>query len=90
MKIQNKKISKEMPIIEAMMANEKVAEILFNSGFHCVGCGMAQNETLEQGCKAHGMSKRDIDTLVRAINGEIKPKKKVIKTKIKFKRKKRK
>ncbi|VVB79177.1 Uncharacterised protein [uncultured archaeon] len=74
MKIQNKKISKDMPIIEAIMANEKVAEVLFGLGFHCAGCGMAQYETLEQGCLAHGMSKGEVDKLIKEINGESKKK----------------
>lgn len=73
--MKNKKVTKDMPIMKAVMANEKVAEILFSSGFHCVGCGMAQHETLEQGCLAHGMTEKEIDKLVKAINGE-KPKKK--------------
>jgi hybrid cluster-associated redox disulfide protein len=35
---------------------------------HCVGCFAAAFETLEQGAKAHGMSKIEIDQLLEEIN----------------------
>jgi hypothetical protein len=31
---------------------------------------MAYGETLEQGCLAHGMNQKQIDNLVKRINGE--------------------
>lgn len=79
MKIQNKKINKKMTIVDAMMANEKAAEVLFGSGLHCVGCGIAHMETVEQGCLAHGMNQKQIDKLIDEINKSVKekPKKKV-------------
>ncbi len=76
MKLLHKKISKKMMITEALMANEKLSELLFDVGFHCIGCGMAQMETLEQGCKAHGMTDKEIDDLVKKVNGEEKKKRK--------------
>lgn len=69
MKIQNKPINKKMTIREALLSNENAAEILFNEGLMCVGCGMAQMETLEQGCLAHGMSKKKINEIIKRING---------------------
>ncbi len=61
-------ITKNMNFEEILKKNPNSAEILFNSGLHCVGCMMAMNETLEQGCKAHGMSKKQIDELVKKLN----------------------
>lgn len=48
--------------------NPNAGEILFDSGMHCLGCGMSQMETLEQGCLAHGMSKKQIKELVERLN----------------------
>jgi len=52
----------------------EAAEILMNKGMHCIGCGMAMFETLEQGAMVHGL---DADELVNEIN------KKLQKTKVK-------
>ena len=54
----------------SVLLNKKpeAAEILFESGLTCVGCPMAANETIEQGCLAHGMSKKDIDELIKRLN----------------------
>lgn len=62
------KITKKTKIGEIVGQNPEVAEILFNSGMMCCGCPMAQQETLEQGCLAHGMNKKDIDKLVEELN----------------------
>lgn len=64
--------TKDMEISKILMLNPKkspeIASILFMSGMHCVGCGIAQYETLEQGCLVHGMSKQDIDKILNEIN----------------------
>ena len=47
---------------------EKLAETLSKSGLHCLGCSMARSETLEDGVLAHGMSKKDVENLVKELN----------------------
>ena len=64
------KITKDMLITEVLNRNEKAAEILFLIGLGCVGCSMAGNETIEQGCLAHGMDNSDIRLLIKKLNGE--------------------
>ncbi|MBT4257777.1 DUF1858 domain-containing protein [archaeon] len=63
-----KKIIKEMMITEVLEKNDKAGEILFMMGLGCVGCSMAGNETIEQGCMAHGMDEIDIDLLIKKLN----------------------
>lgn len=65
--MKNKTIKKNTPLIE-LLNNEKVAEVLFNSGLMCLGCSMAMYETLGQGCVAHGMSKKEVDKLIKKLN----------------------
>jgi len=35
---------------------------------HCIGCPAAAMETLEEGCLAHGMDKKQIDNLIKKLN----------------------
>ncbi len=63
-----KQINKNMMIEEAISINPKVAELLLDKGVHCIGCGGLSFETLEMGLKAHGMSSKDIDELIKRIN----------------------
>jgi hybrid cluster-associated redox disulfide protein len=51
-----------------IVGDEKSAEILMESGMHCFGCPMAQMETIEEGCLAHGMSKKEVDKLIEKLN----------------------
>lgn len=67
-----KQITKNMSFSEVLKKNPDSAEILFENGLHCIGCGMAMYETLEQGCLAHGMDKKQIDTLIKKINKKTK------------------
>ena len=39
-----------------LMQDEKAVEILMKKGMHCFGCPFSQVETLEQGCKGHGLN----------------------------------
>jgi len=68
------KVTKEMPIGEAISKNPKALDVLSKNGFHCFGCPMSQMETIEQGARVHGMDDKDIDKMVREINSEGKEK----------------
>ncbi len=61
-------ITKETNIIDALNINPDAADILMESGMVCIGCAMAQFETLEQGLSAHGFSKKQIDEIVGRLN----------------------
>lgn len=63
-----KKITKKTKLSELINESPKAAEILFKEGLSCVGCPMAMQETIEQGCLAHGMNEKDIDKLIEKLN----------------------
>ena len=65
-----KKITKKSKIIEVIQENPEAAEILFKSGMGCIGCPMAMQETLEDGCLAHGMKAKEIEKLIKRLNKE--------------------
>lgn len=58
-------VTKETLIGEALMMNIGIANILMESGMHCVGCPSAQGESIEEACMVHGM---DADVLIEKIN----------------------
>ncbi len=60
-------ITKKTKISELIEKKPEAAEILMEAGMGCVGCPMAQQETIEQGCKAHGMSEENIDKLIEEL-----------------------
>ncbi len=64
------KITKKTKFSEILEIREDAAEILFEAGLHCVGCPMTAQESLEDGCLAHGMSQKEIDKLLERLNGE--------------------
>ncbi len=53
---------------EILRRKPEAARKLIEAGMHCVGCPMAMQETLEQGCLGHGMTKKQIDKLVKELN----------------------
>ena len=65
---EDKKITKDMLIGDILKTKIEAAGLMMESGLHCVGCGVANQETLEQGCQAHGMDDKQIDELVKKIN----------------------
>ena len=65
---KKKMISKKMSLAEIISLNPKAIEILSKQGFHCFGCQMAQMESLEQGAIAHGLSKKQLDSLLKELN----------------------
>lgn len=58
-------INKSMTIAEALATDPGVADILMESGMHCLGCIMASGEDLAQACAVHGI---DVDALVAKLN----------------------
>lgn len=70
------KITKKTNINKILEEKPELAEKFFKAGMMCVGCPMSSGESLEQGCKAHGMTKKEIDDLVRRLNGKVGGKKK--------------
>ena len=65
-------ITKKMKFSEVMEKYPETAEIFMNAGMHCFGCGMANMETIEQGCLAHGLKP---DKIIEKLNKKIQKKK---------------
>ncbi len=58
-------VTKDTLIGEALMMNMGIAEVLMESGMHCVGCPASQGESIAEACMVHGM---EADELVKKIN----------------------
>jgi hybrid cluster-associated redox disulfide protein len=58
-------INKEMSIMEIVQKYPETVPVFLQHGLHCLGCAIAQFETLEQGAAAHGM---DLDALLKDLN----------------------
>ncbi len=69
--MKNNKITKSTKLSEIIKINPEATEILFGAGMVCASCPMAQQETIEDGCKAHGMNKKEIDELLKKLNKKI-------------------
>lgn len=53
-------VTKDTLIGEALMINMNIAEILMESGMHCVGCPASQGETIEEACMVHGIESQPL------------------------------
>jgi len=62
---ENIEIKKDMTIAEILKAKPQSAAILMSRGMHCLGCVIAQGETLEQAADVHGIP---VQELIDAIN----------------------
>ncbi len=60
-----KKITKDMLISELVEEHPDAVPVLFEAGFHCLGCAMASQETIGQGAEVHGMDPKE---LVKKLN----------------------
>jgi hybrid cluster-associated redox disulfide protein len=63
--MSEKKITKEMTIAEALKLKPQIAAVLMSKGMHCLGCVIAQGETIEQAADVHGL---DIEELLKELN----------------------
>lgn len=63
------KIDPKIPISDLTEQYPEVIDILiYDYGLHCVGCIIAEYESLEEGAQAHGLSKKEFKNLLRDIN----------------------
>lgn len=61
-------ITKDMLIGDVIQKFPDSAMVMMNAGLHCIGCHVSTSESIEQGCKAHGMKDDDIDAMVKEMN----------------------
>lgn len=64
-------ITKDMIIGDIVHQHPKAARIMLKYGLHCIGCHVSGHESLEDGCKGHGMDEETISKMVEEINAEI-------------------
>ena len=69
-----KKVRKDMLIVEALDVDPDVAAILMSQGMHCIYCGAASGETLEEAGYVHGFSSQNMQEMVDAINAYLEEK----------------
>ncbi|MBS3058641.1 MAG: DUF1858 domain-containing protein [Candidatus Diapherotrites archaeon] len=69
--LKKPKISKTIMLGELIQKFPKSAPFLAEAGLHCIGCHISAYETLEQGCKAHGMADKEIDLLLKRMNASV-------------------
>ncbi len=62
------KVTKKSIIGKVLEEKPEAAEKFFEAGMACVGCPMSSGESIEQGCKAHGLSDKEINGLVEELN----------------------
>ena len=62
------KITKKMTFAEILDKHPKAEDVLLEKGMHCIGCPMSQMESLEDGCKAHGINP---DEVVKELNEKL-------------------
>ena len=58
-------ITKNTKIGELLEAAPEKAELLLEAGMHCLGCLVAQDETIEEACEVHGI---DVEELIKELN----------------------
>lgn len=67
-KKQKQPITKDMALGDLVQGFPEAAMLLVKKGLHCIGCSMSAWETIEQGCRAHGMKDKEIESLVKEMN----------------------
>jgi len=70
-KITKPAVTPKMSISEIVSKYPESAEIMIESGLHCIGCQAAMFETLGEGAAMHGLSKAQIDKMIKKINSAI-------------------
>ena len=72
-KTTKRPLDKDMFISDAVGLYPEVVPIFMEYGLHCVGCFVAEMETILQGGLAHGMSEAEINVVVEASSNKSSP-----------------
>ena len=72
-------VTRATPIGELVLNCPVAASVLLEHGFHCIGCGLAAYETLEEGAAAHGFDDAATDALVQEIKDAAKNEEEMLK-----------
>ena len=56
----SEQVTKDMTFAQVLRMHPDVVKVFAKYNLGCVGCMGAQNESLEQGCRAHGLDVNDI------------------------------
>lgn len=62
------KISKETKISDVVSKHPESVEIFFRYGMHCIGCPASMMETIEDGCRGHGIDADKVDEMIIELN----------------------
>jgi hybrid cluster-associated redox disulfide protein len=65
---KNGPITRNMLLGEVVRKHPEAAMVMLRRGMHCMLCGMAAHETIEQGARAHGIGEKEIEKLLREMN----------------------
>lgn len=66
-------ITKDTVIGDIVRQHPELASVFLEHGLHCVGCAIAQFDTIEAGARAHGIHP---EYLLKDLNAKLKKKKK--------------
>ena len=66
------KITEKTTLGEIVEKYPKAVEVMLKKGMHCIGCHVAFFETIEDGARAHGMSDKDIEKMLKEMNEVVK------------------
>ncbi len=61
-------VTKDMLLMDILLAHPEVAPILMGYGLHCIGCHFSGYDTLEMGARIHGMDDETIGMMLKDVN----------------------
>ncbi len=61
-------ISRKTVLGDIISSNPEIIPLLAQAGLHCIGCHVSAYESIEDGCKTHGMTDKQIDDLIVEAN----------------------
>lgn len=61
-------IKKTDTLGEVMEKYPEVAPLLAQAGLHCIGCHVSAYESIQDGCKSHGLEDKQITEIITAAN----------------------
>ncbi|MCH5162099.1 MAG: DUF1858 domain-containing protein [Clostridiales bacterium] len=65
------KVNADMTIYDVLClapGNEKLQQVFFDMGMHCLGCPISRGETVREAAEVHG---NDVDDLVAKLNAAL-------------------